>query len=297
MFHTHLNSFFDYLEYEKKYSKHTLVSYRADINEFCEFYLKTNSTIILSEINYQIIRTWVTQLFDSNKSSKTINRKISSLKSFYKFLMREQLVALNPTSKLTGPKNNKRLPIFIEEHKMDKLLDTIKFSDDFEGLRDKLIIDILYQTGIRRTELTHLQINDIDLQNLTIKVLGKRKKERLIPISLQLKRNLDEYINVKESKNLTNLFLLVNLKNEVLTDSKVYTLVKKYLSFVSTQKKKSPHVLRHTFATHLLNNGADINAVKNLLGHSSLTATQIYTHNTIEKLKKSYKQAHPRGDN
>ncbi len=297
MFHTHLNSFFDYLEYEKKYSKHTLVSYRADINEFCEFYLKTNSTIILSEINYQIIRTWVTQLFDSNKSSKTINRKISSLKSFYKFLMREKLVALNPTSKLTGPKNNKRLPIFIEEHKMDKLLDTIKFSDDFEGLRDKLIIDILYQTGIRRTELTHLQINDIDLQNLTIKVLGKRKKERLIPISLQLKRNLDEYINVKESKNLTNLFLLVNLKNEVLTDSKVYTLVKKYLSFVSTQKKKSPHVLRHTFATHLLNNGADINAVKNLLGHSSLTATQIYTHNTIEKLKKSYKQAHPRGDN
>ncbi len=297
MFNSHLTSFFDYLEYEKKYSKHTLGAYKKDLSDFIGYYSSENSQAEISEINYQIIRAWIATLFEAKQSSKTINRKLSSLKSFFKFLIRNQVIAVNPMSKITGPKNAKRLPVFIEESNMTVLLDDIKFADDFEGQRDKLIIDLLYQTGIRRSELTHLMQSDVDLYGLTIKVLGKRNKERIIPISLQLKRNLELYFNVKQEQQLSSLCLFVDLKNKNLSESRVYIIVKKYLSFVSTNKKKSPHVLRHTFATHLLNNGADINAVKNLLGHANLSATQIYTHNTIDKLKKSYKQAHPRGDN
>ncbi len=297
MFNSHLAPFFDYLEYEKKYSKHTLSAYKRDLSDFITYYSSDNSSVDITEVNYQIIRAWVATLFEAKQSSKTINRKLSSLKSFFKFLIRNQVITVNPMSKITGPKNTKRLPEFIEESKMVDLFDKIKFPDDFEGQRDKLIIDLLYQTGIRRSELTHLMQADVDLYGLTIKVLGKRNKERIVPISLQLKRNLELYFNVKQEQHLSNIYLFVDLKNKNLFESRVYTIVKKYLSFVSTNKKKSPHVLRHTFATHLLNNGADINAVKNLLGHANLNATQIYTHNTIDKLKKSYKQAHPRGDN
>ncbi|MBC7556796.1 MAG: tyrosine-type recombinase/integrase [Chryseobacterium sp.] len=296
MFDKQLQSFFDYLTYEKKYSVHTITSYKTDIAQFIDFINPQQESLTTSEINYQQIRAWVSSLIKNKIAARSVNRKLSSLKSFFKFLQRQQIIDVNPMSKISGPKTPKRLPVFVDEHQMDNLFTEVQFEDGFNGMRDKLILDLLYQTGIRRFELTHLKETDIDLFNLTIKVLGKRNKERLIPISLPLKRNLESYLQVKGELNLSNPMLLVSEKGNTLNEQAVYKSVKKYLSQVTTIQKKSPHVLRHTFATHLLNNGADINAVKDLLGHVSLSATQVYTHNTIDKLKKSYKQAHPRGD-
>lgn len=296
MLHRHIDSFFDYLTYEKKYSAHTINSYKNDINQFLEFINPQQDSISISEINYQQIRAWVASLIKDKIASRSVNRKLSSLKSFFKFLQRQQIIDINPMSKISGPKTPKRLPVFVDEHQMEDLFSEVQFEEGFDGIRDRLILDLFYQTGIRRSELTHLKEVDVDLFNSTIKVLGKRNKERIIPISLDLKRNLESYLQVKKEQNLSNPMLLVSEKGHTLSEQKVYTIVKKYLSQVTTIQKKSPHVLRHTFATHLLNNGADINAVKDLLGHANLSATQVYTHNTIEKLKKSYKQAHPRGD-
>ncbi|HRG00738.1 MAG: site-specific tyrosine recombinase/integron integrase [Bacteroidia bacterium] len=296
MLHRHIDSFFDYLTYEKKYSAHTINSYKNDINQFLEFINHQQDSISISEINYQQIRAWVASLIKEKIASRSVNRKLSSLKSFFKYLQRQQIIDINPMSKISGPKTPKRLPVFVDEHQMEDLFSEVQFEEGFDGIRDRLILDLFYQTGIRRSELTHLKEVDVDLFNSTIKVLGKRNKERIIPISLDLKRNLESYLQVKKEQNLSNPMLLVSEKGHTLSEQKVYTIVKKYLSQVTTIQKKSPHVLRHTFATHLLNNGADINAVKDLLGHANLSATQVYTHNTIEKLKKSYKQAHPRGD-
>jgi integrase/recombinase XerC len=291
-----LQSFFDYLTYEKKYSVHTVTSYKNDISTFLSFINPHNEALTVSEINYQQIRAWVSNLIKNKIAARSVNRKLSALKSFFKFLQRQQLIDINPMSKISGPKIPKRLPVFVDEHQMEDLFTDVIFEEGFNGQRDKLILDILYQTGIRRSELTHLKELDVDLFNSTIKVLGKRNKERIIPISLPLKRNLEGYLQVKKELNLSNSMLLVSEKGHTLSDQAVYRSVKKYLSQITTIQKKSPHVLRHTFATHLLNNGADINAVKDLLGHANLSATQIYTHNTIDKLKKSYKQAHPRGE-
>jgi integrase/recombinase XerC len=296
MFDKQLLSFFDYLTYEKKYSVHTITSYKNDIAQFIDFINPQQESFSISEVNYQQIRAWVAGLIKTKISARSVNRKLSSLKSFFKYLQRQQIVEVNPMSKISGPKTPKRLPVFVDEHQMEDLFTEVKFEEGFNGQRDKLILDLLYQTGIRRSELTHLKETDVDLFNSTIKVLGKRNKERIIPISLTLKRNLESYLQVKEELNLSNSMLLVSVKGNTLNEQSVYRSVKKYLSQVTTIQKKSPHVLRHTFATHLLNNGADINAVKDLLGHASLSATQVYTHNTIDKLKKSYKQAHPRGD-
>lgn len=296
MFNKQLHSFFDYLTFEKKYSIHTITSYKNDIGQFLSFINPNAESLLISEINYQQIRAWVSELIKNKIAARSVNRKLSSLKSFFKFLQRQQLIEVNPMAKISGPKTPKRLPVFIDEHQMENLFTEVNFEEGFNGQRDKLILDLLYQTGIRRSELTHLKEIDVDLFNSTIKVLGKRNKERIIPISLPLKRNLESYLQVKKELNLSNFMLLVSEKGNTLSEQAVYKSVKKYLSQVTTIQKKSPHILRHTFATHLLNNGADINAVKDLLGHASLSATQVYTHNTIDKLKKSYKQAHPRGD-
>ena len=296
MFNKQLNSFFDYLTYEKKYSIHTITSYKNDLFQFIEFINPQKEELPASEINYQHIRAWVAELIKHKIAARSVNRKLSSLKSFFKYLQRQQIIEINPLSKISGPKTPKRLPVFVDEQQMENLFFEVKFEEGFNGQRDRLILDLLYQTGIRRSELTHLKETDVDLFNSTIKVLGKRNKERIIPISLQLKRNLETYLQVKHELNKPNMMLLVSEKGNTLSEQAVYKSVKKYLSQVTTIKKKSPHVLRHTFATHLLNNGADINAVKDLLGHANLSATQVYTHNTIDKLKKSYKQAHPRGD-
>lgn len=296
MFNKQLNSFFDYLTYEKKFSTHTITSYKNDLFQFILFINPSEEEFSISEINYQHIRAWVTNLIKHKIAARSVNRKLSSLKSFFKYLQRQQIIEINPLSKISGPKTPKRLPVFVDEQQMENLFLDVVFEEGFNGQRDRLILDLLYQTGIRRSELTHLKETDVDLFNSTIKVLGKRNKERLIPISLELKRNLDDYLSVKRALNISNIMLLVTEKGNAISEQAVYKSVKNYLSQVTTIQKKSPHVLRHTFATHLLNNGADINAVKDLLGHANLSATQVYTHNTIDKLKKSYKQAHPRGD-
>lgn len=289
--------FLSYLNLQKRSSQLTTNSYTSDLEQFFKYIEDEVGEIPPANITSSHIRGFIAFLMEKGLQARSVNRKLSSLKSFYKYLLKNQLISSNPAGKIQGPKTPKRLAVFMDESQTEKMFDDYSFKDGFEGRRDRLIIEILYQTGIRRAELMGLKESDIDLYNVQLKVLGKRNKERLIPFSLELKRNLESYLDVKKDTNLTNPHLLLNLKNTPLSVSYINKLVKDVLGTVSTNKKRSPHVLRHTFATQLLNNGADINAVKELLGHANLSATQIYTHNTIEKLKKTYKQAHPRSGN
>ncbi len=288
-----IKDFTRYLSLQKRASPLTVKNYALDLNEFFRFLEAESGNLSLSEISHQHARGFMAFLMDKKQSPRSVNRKLSTLKSFFKYLVKTHVLTINPMQKLQGPKVAKKLPVFIDENQTKNLFEGYTFKEGFEGLRDKLVIDIFYQTGIRRAELIGLKENDIDFFNGHLKVLGKRNKERIIPFGIDLKRNLEEYLNVKKHTNLQNPFLLVTLKNTQLSPQHVTKIVSEVLSAVTTNSKKSPHVLRHTFATHLLNNGADINAVKELLGHASLAATQIYTHNTIEKLKRSYNQAHP----
>jgi integrase/recombinase XerC len=292
-----VTGFFSYLSLEKRFSPLTAKNYQIDLTQFFGFLDKELPSYTLPTISFQFIRSYIMSLMDSGLSPVTVNRKISSLKSFFKYLLKTGVIENNPTQKIQGLKNPKRLPVFIDEGKLGTVFSSYAFKEGFEGLRDKLIIDILYQTGLRRAEILNLREGDLDIYNLQLKVLGKRNKERIIPFSIELKRNLESYLHVKNQYKLNSPYLLVTLKNTPLSPQKISRIVKEVLSSVTTNQKKSPHVLRHTFATHLLNNGADINAVKELLGHASLSATQVYTHNTIDKLKKSYNQAHPRSGN
>ena len=292
-----ITAFLSYLNLQKRFSPLTIQSYASDLNQFISFLEKEVPDFSLKSISHQHIRSFIVSLMDAGISPRSVNRKISALKSFFKYLAKNQLLVINPTQKIQGPKISKRLPVFVDELQIEKIYSDIHFAEDFEGVRNKLLFDVLYQTGIRRSELIHLKESDIDIYNLQLKVLGKRNKERMIPFSIHLKRNLESYLSVKKECKLTNPHLLVTLKDKTLSPQLVTRLVSNILGVVTTNKKKSPHVLRHTFATHLLNNGADINAVKELLGHANLSATQLYTHNTIDKLKKSYNQAHPRSGN
>jgi integrase/recombinase XerC len=291
----YVQSFLSYIEYERRYSKHTLESYGNDLEQFY-FYLKSEYQKEDLELATHLeIRSWIVQMMEHKISPRSINRKLSTLKSFFKFLMRKGVVKKSPLSKVLAPKTSKRLPVFVEKAGIEKLLTDIEFTDDFEGMRDKMILDLFYNTGMRRSELNNLRETDIDSYNSQIKVLGKGNKERIIPIQPQLRVALREYIEVKNQSIATpSIYLFVNREGKLLNPSNIYQIVKKYLNLITTIDKKSPHVLRHTFATHLMNNGADINAVKELLGHASLAATQVYTHNTIDKLKNIYKQAHPK---
>jgi integrase/recombinase XerC len=291
----YIQSFLDYIEYERRYSKHTLESYGNDLEKFF-FYLKSQYQKEEIELASHLeIRSWIVQMMEHKISPRSINRKLSTLKSFFKFLMRKGIVKKSPLSKVLAPKTSKRLPVFVEKSGIEKLLTEIEFPEGFEGARDKMILDLFYNTGMRRSELNNLRETDIDSYNAQIKVLGKGNKERIIPIQPQLRSALKEYIDLKnQSISAQSVYLFVNREGKILNPSNIYQIVKKYLNLITTIDKKSPHVLRHTFATHLMNNGADINAVKELLGHASLAATQIYTHNTIDKLKNIYKQAHPK---
>lgn len=286
------NLFLEYIQYEKRFSPHTLTAYSSDLNQFV-YYLDTVYEIKnVSEITHPIIRSWIVDLMEHKISPRSVNRKITTLKTFYKYLLRQGTVIENPMLKIQAPKTSKRLPVFVEKEKMDVLLDNVNFGDDAEAHRNKLIVGLLYATGIRLTELINLKQEDVNLNLCQIKVLGKRSKERIVPFSPSLKEHVINYIKIIKDLNCELLFVDKNGKK--LYEKLVYRIVNNYLSQVTSADKKSPHILRHTFATHMLNNGADLNAVKELLGHTNLSATQVYTHNTVEKLKNIYKQAHPR---
>lgn len=289
--------FFQYLQFEKRIAKHTLTAYKSDIAQFQD-YLKSEYAIEDQlDVSHTIIRSWVVSLMEKGLNPRSVNRKITTLKTLYKFLMREGLQNKNPMLKIQSPKTAKRLPVFVEEENINQLFDKQEPSSDFELNRDHLILLLLYSTGIRLAELVGLKVSDLDINQKTIKVLGKRNKQRIIPIGAEIIDTYQAYLaNLSSQEFEHHSNQLFRLKNgKAIYPKMVYRLVNDNLASITTLDKKSPHVLRHTFATHLLNNGADLNAIKELLGHSSLAATQVYTHNSIEKLKNIYKQSHPRG--
>ena len=289
------NSFLDYLQYERNYSEETIKSYREDLCQFEKFAREEIGDSALSEVKAELVREWIVSLMDKGYTSTSINRKLSSLRSFYKFLLRKGEVCVNPLQKITGPKNKKPLPTFLREREMDKLLDEVDFGEGFTGCRDHMIIEMFYTTGMRLSELIGLDDKNVDFSSLLIKVTGKRNKQRLIPFGEELKNAMIEYVNVRNEivQARTDAFF-VRESGERLSRSIVENLVKRNLSKVVTLKKRSPHVLRHTFATTMLNHDAELGAIKELLGHESLATTEVYTHTTFEELKKVYNQAHPR---
>lgn len=291
-----ITSFIQYLTFEKHFSTHTISAYRVDLTQFSKYILQQYEITHPRFVNHQMIRSWLVQLMHDQVSARSVNRKLSSLKSFYRFLMKEKVISNNPISKVQPPKTSKRLPVFVEEQHMNRLLDheQISFGDDFTGKRNKLILILFYSTGIRLSELIGLLEANIDFSRDTLKVLGKRNKERIVPITAELKQELTNYLYLKADTGISNELLFTTESGKKLYPKLVYNVVKKYLSLVTSIEKRSPHVLRHTFATHLLNKGADLNAIKELLGHANLAATQVYTHNSIERLKNIYKNKHPR---
>jgi integrase/recombinase XerC len=291
-----VKAFQEYLLHEKNYSLHTVHAYVNDITFFENFLNSNFDAASLQSVNYSMIRSWIVEMVENGISNSSVNRKISSLKSFYKFLQKISQIESNPLVKHKSLKSPKKIQIPFSENELNNVLHNITYPVGFEGTRDKLIIDLFYTTGIRRTELIQLKLQNVDFYNNTIKVLGKRNKERIIPILTiindQLKKYISERSEIENIKDTEYLFLL--LKGVKMNDSFVYRLINHYFSGVSEKVKKSPHILRHTFATHMLNNGADLNSVKELLGHSSLASTQVYTHSSLAELKQVYGKAHPR---
>lgn len=296
----HKGQFLAYLNYEKKYSAHTIKGYQTDLASFIQFVAGQFEVADTALVNHQHIRGWLVELMNDGLEARSAARKLSALRSFFKFLLKNDLVAKNPVAKVQAPKIGKKLPVFVEEGQMNKLFDNttkeaeLLFENGFEGIRNRLILLLFYSSGIRLSELIELKTADVNLYKQNIKVLGKRNKERIIPVPKELITEIENYLSQKRKLGLEDEFFFVLSSNKKLYPKMVYNLVKKYLSLVTTISKKSPHVLRHTYATHLLNHGADLNAIKELLGHASLAATQLYTHNSIERLKNIHKKRHPR---
>jgi integrase/recombinase XerC len=289
--------FLSYLQSEKRTSEHTVVSYRNDLEQFWNYLQQAFPDLEWKEVDAAIIRTWIITLMEEKMTPRSINRKISALKSFYKYHIKMGVFEKNPMLQVHSPKVNQRLPHFLEEIDMEKLFSANLFEDNFEGWRDRTILELFYATGMRLSELRTLTFDDFDLYNNQVKVLGKRNKERIIPFGHTFQNILKKYkelYNENFDAQAQNNIVFVNVKGKQLAPKNIYTIVRKYLDMITTIEKRSPHIIRHTFATHLLNRGADLNTIKELLGHSSLAATQIYTHNSIEKLKSIYQQAHPR---
>ncbi|MEL4308145.1 tyrosine-type recombinase/integrase [Joostella sp. CR20] len=290
--------FLDYLQLEKNYSKHTITAYKNDLERFFEYCVEEFQQENIAEVNYSQIRSWIVSLVDSGLDNRSVNRKVASLKAYYKFLLKVQQIEVNPLAKHKALKTSKKVETPFSEKEMFAVLNELEFTDDFEGVRDKLIIELFYATGMRRIELVELKLQSVDFSNKTIKVLGKRNKERIVPLMTSVEKYLKEYLALREAyvneASKDCLFLLKN--GHKIYENLVYRIINKYFSRASTKLKKSPHILRHTFATHLLNKGADLNAVKELLGHSSLASTQVYTHNSIAELKRQYNEAHPRNE-
>jgi integrase/recombinase XerC len=292
-----LTAFLDYLRFEKRYSPNTIRSYHDDLIFFFDYIATDFGETGIKDIKPTFIRSWLAQQKENEASSRTINRRISTLKSFFKFQLRQGVIEISPITTIVSPKVNKRLPSFVEQKDTAVLFEYVEFPDTWQGLTERMIITILYSTGLRLSELINLKNLQVDLRLKQLKILGKGNKERLIPVSEELETLFRNYFAQKENKFANaqcDEYLLINERGRKLYPKYVQTVVKKYLSLITTISKKSPHVLRHTFATHLMNNGAELNAVKELLGHSSLAATQVYTHNTIEKLKDVHKKAHPK---
>lgn len=291
-----VDQFLVYLQHEKRYSSHTIQSYKTDLLQFGDFMLKTFE-LPLIDVKYIHVRNFMVFLMDDQISANSVGRKLSTLRSFYKFLLRENAITSNPMSLVKAPKVPKKLPVFIDEAKLDLLLDSPDFFDDsFSSVRDRLIVETLFGTGMRLAELLSLKETDINFYDSTIRVTGKRNKERVIPIGKTLGQQLKEYVELKTLQNFDNKTtgLIVTDKGSPAYPQLIRRIVRRYLTYISTQDKRSPHVLRHSYATSLLNRGADLNAIKELLGHASLAATQVYTHNSVERLKTIYKQAHPK---
>jgi len=288
-------SFTDYLALEKKYAKHTVAFYQKDLESFQSYIQEEFYTDDFTQVNYPMIRSWIVALVDSGLHAKSVNRKLSALKSFYKFLLKTGTVQESPMTKHKALKTPKQVHTVFSEKEIEATIDIFD-TNDFEGLRNRAIVELFYATGIRRSELINLQVQDIDFYNSTLKVLGKRNKERIVPLIPSTGEVLKEYITERNKLvgSGENGFLFLTKKGVKINQTLVYRIINNYFSKVSTKLKKSPHILRHSFATHLLNNGADLNAIKELLGHSSLASTQVYTHNSIAQLKKVYAQAHPR---
>jgi integrase/recombinase XerC len=289
-------SFINYLKYEKRNSSHTVTAYKKDLDQFVSFCTEMVGEFDIKRVDAKMVRSWIVTLMEKEYTPRSVSRKISTVKAFYRFLMKNEIVDNNPATNIPVPKIRKKLPNFVEENNLHHLLDDGYFTDDFKGVRDKLIITLLYGTGIRLAELLNLKDRDFDTKGYLIKVLGKRQKERIIPYPRSINQLLQQYLEIRNREIGNSLeALLVTDKGKPVYEKLIYRVVNKYLELVTSLEKKSPHVLRHSYATHLLNKGADLNAVKELLGHSNLSATQVYTHTTFEKLHTIYKQAHPRG--
>lgn len=291
-----INTYLKYLLHEKRYSEHTIRSYENDLLQVQSYITQFDGDMHLGDANHRILRTWIVSLIEDNLSPRSVNRKIATIRSFYKFLHAREIISSNPSIKLKPLKTDKPLPEFVQEKEMDMLLDQISFSDDFAGMRDRTIMELFYSTGIRLSELIGITDQSVSFYDQTVKVLGKRNKERVIPLTSETVDTINAYIAKRNELfgGSSENFLLVTDTGKKCYPMMVYRTVKKYLGVITRSSKKSPHVLRHTFATHLLNKGADLNAVKDLLGHSSLAATQVYTHNSLEKLKSVFDQAHPK---
>jgi integrase/recombinase XerC len=292
----YITSFLEYLHLEKGYSKHTITAYKTDLTRFKYFCERTHGQDDLLVIRYAEVRSWVVSLVNANISNNSINRKVSSLKSFYKFLQKTALRADNPLSKHKALKIAKKVQVPFTAKEIDAVIQNIAKETDFDSLRNKLLIELLYSTGIRRAELINIKGIDINISDRTIRVLGKRNKERFVPILTSVLETLNQFLELKIKSIFNSEFLLITSKGNKLYETLVYRIINSYFSQVSQKVKKSPHILRHSFATHLLNEGADLNSVKELLGHSSLASTQVYTHNSLDAIKKVYNQAHPRSN-
>lgn len=291
-----VSAFISYLRLEKNYSEHTVKAYEKDIKAFANFCKEDHGEDNIVHISYPLIRNWIVSLSDVGLSNRTINRKISSLQAYYKFLLKVGDITISPLVKHRALKTQKKVEVPFSEVEMDAILSEIPFDDDFEGERDKLIIELLYTTGMRRTELVNLKVSDIDLSGKVLKVLGKRNKERILPLLSSTVEQMKSYLKRRSEldNKVDSSYLFLTKEGLKIYETLVYRTINKYFSLVSPKVKKSPHILRHTFATHLLNRGADLNSVKELLGHSSLASTQVYTHNSIAELKKVHQRAHPR---
>lgn len=288
--------FIDYLSLEKNYSAHTILAYQRDLESFLKFASEGYDHDTIKDVNYSVIRTWIVSLVDSGIANRSINRKVSSLKTYYKFLLKTKQIEVNPLSKHKALKTSKKIQVPFSEKEIENVLELLEAANDFEGIRNKLMVELFYSTGIRRTELVNVKLKDVSMVQKTIKVLGKRNKERIIPLLPSVRNSIERYLEHRgKLEHITDSsYFFLSLKGVKIYETLVYRVINSYFSKASEKVKKSPHILRHSFATHLLNEGADLNAVKELLGHTSLASTQVYTHNSIAQLKLVYENSHPR---